>query len=182
MLIYGMSTEAFSRLAPLHILGDVGLPTRFAETTWFGLIQAGAFLGGAIVTWLTSRTTALENPQIILRTLLILTTVMMLATLTFALVSVFWLALIALWMARWVRIAIGPLMVARMNRGLDPDVRATVLSMLGQAEAVGEVCGGPLLGVVGALHAVRTALASAAVVLLPALLLLRRNRLTAIPT
>jgi hypothetical protein len=48
-------------------------------------------------------------------------------------------------------------------------VRATVLSMLGQAEALGEVCGGPLLGLVGTLYTMRTALVGAAVVLLPAL-------------
>jgi predicted MFS family arabinose efflux permease len=105
------------------------------------------------------------------QTLLALTVVMMLATLTFALAGVFWLALIALWMARWMRVAIGPLVVAWMNRGLAPYVRATVLSMLGQAEALGEVCGGPLLGLVGTLHTVRTALVCAALVLLPALLL-----------
>ena len=58
-----------------------------------------------------------------------------------------------------------------MNRGLAPNVRATLLSLLGQAEALGEVCGGPLLGLVGKLYTVRTALAWAAVVLVPAVLL-----------
>ena len=54
------------------------------------------------------------------------------------------------------------------SRGLPPGVRATVLSMLGQAEAFGEVCGGPLLGLVGSLRSVRAALLGAALVLLPA--------------
>ncbi len=62
-----------------------------------------------------------------------------------------------------------PLVVAWANRGLAPGARATVLSMLGQAEALGEVCGGPLLGLVGTLHTVRTALVGATMVLLPAL-------------
>ena len=67
------------------------------------------------------------------------------------------------------RVAIRPLAVAWVNRELAPGMRATVLSMLGQAEALGEVCGGPLLGLVGTLHTVRAALTGAAVVLLPAL-------------
>ena len=50
-----------------------------------------------------------------------------------------------------------------------PLVRATVLSTLGQAEALGEICGGPLLGFIGTLHTVRIALVGAAVVLFPAL-------------
>jgi len=94
---------------------------------------------------------------------------MLLATLSFALAGVFWGALIALWMTRWMRIAMRPLVIAWANRGLAPGARATVLSMFSQAEALGEVCGGPLLGLVGTLHTVRTALVGAALVLLPTL-------------
>lgn len=168
MLVYGMSGEAFGRLAPLHILDDIGLPATFAETTWFGILQAGSFLGAAVITWLASGAKAVQNPRRIVQALVVLTAVMLLATLTFALASAFWLALIAFWAARWVRIAAAPLMVARINRGLAPGVRATVLSMLGQAGALGEVCGGPVLGLVGTLRSVRTALLGAALVLLPA--------------
>jgi DHA3 family tetracycline resistance protein-like MFS transporter len=167
-LVFGMSGEAFGRLSPLHILDDIGLPATLAETTWFGILQAGAFLGAAMVTWLASRSKAIHDPRRLVRLLLLLTAVMAAATLTFALTSTFWLALIAFWVARWVRIAVEPLMVALMNRGLPSDVRATVLSMLGQAEAFGEVCGGPMLGLVATLRTVRAALVGAAVILLPA--------------
>jgi len=44
MLVYGMSGEAFGRLAPLHIIDDIGLPGSFDETTWFGILHAGSFL------------------------------------------------------------------------------------------------------------------------------------------
>ena len=174
MLVYGMSGEAFGRLAPLHILDTIGLPGILAETTWFGILHAGSFLGAAVITELTGRAGAVQNPRLLVKILVVLTAVMMLATLIFAVASAFWLALIAFWAARWVRFAVEPLMVARMNRGLPPGVRATVLSMLGQAEAVGEVCGGPFLGLVGTLRTVRTALVGAAVVLLPAFPLYRR--------
>ncbi len=169
--LYGMSSEAMSRLALLHLLTTLGLSSGFAEATWFGILQAGAFLGGAVVTWLISQTTALRTPRRVVQCLMMLTVVMLLATLLFALVGVLWLAFIAFWMLRWMRIAMQPLMVAWVNRGLAPGARATVLSMLGQAEALGEVCGGPLLGLVGTLYTVRTALGGAAVVLLPGLLL-----------
>jgi len=109
------------------------------------------------------------NPQRIVQILLAFTIVMLLATLLFALAGIFWLALLAVWMTRWMRIAMRPLVVAWANRGLAPGARATVLSMFSQAEALGEVCGGPLLGLVGTLHTVRTALLGAPMVLLPAL-------------
>jgi DHA3 family tetracycline resistance protein-like MFS transporter len=168
-VLYGMSSEAVSRLTPLYLLATLGLPGGFADATWFGILQAGSSLGGAVVTWGLSQTTALHHPQRIVQLLLALTIVMLLATLLFALAGVFWLALLAVWMTRWMRIAMRPLVVAWANRGLAPSARATMLSMLSQAEALGEVCGGPLLGLVGTLHTVRTALVGAAVVLLPAL-------------
>jgi DHA3 family tetracycline resistance protein-like MFS transporter len=168
-VLYGMSSEALSRLTPLHLLDEIGLSSRFTEATWFGLLHAGASLGGAVVTWLLSQTTALRHPRRIVQLLLALTTVMLLATLLFALADALWLALSAVWITRWMRIAARPLVVAWVNRGLAPGVRATVLSMLGQAEALGEICGGPLLGLVGTLYTVHTALVGAAVVLLPAL-------------
>ena len=142
--------------------------------------RAPQWLGGAVVTWGFSQTTALHNPQRIVQHLLAFTVVMLLATLLFALAGIFWLALLAVWMTRWMRIAMRPLVVAWANRGLAPGARATVLSMLSQAEALGEVCGGPLLGLVGTRQTVCTALVGAAMVLLPALPLygqaLRRSK------
>lgn len=119
-VIYGMSSEALSRLAPLHLLDTLGLPSRFAEATWFGILQAGSSLGGAVVTWRISQRAELHNSQRIVQLLLALTAVMLLATLIFALAGVFWLALMAVWMTRWMRIAMRPLVVAWVNRGLAP--------------------------------------------------------------
>jgi DHA3 family tetracycline resistance protein-like MFS transporter len=166
--VVGMSGEAVGRLSPLHLLEGVGLPPAFAETTWFGIFQAGSFLGAAVITWLVDRSAALDDPRRIVRLLLVLTAAMSVATLTFALASTFWTAVFAFWAARWVRIVVEPLILALINRGVPPSVRATVLSMEGQAEAFGEVCGGPALGLLGTLRTVRTALVGAALILLPA--------------
>ena len=47
-----------------------------------------------------------------------------------------------------------PLMMAWMNQRLDPDVRATILSMTGQAEAVGQVTGSMVIGVLANIFSV----------------------------
>ena len=170
-LLFGMSGEGLGRLAPLHFLNTVGLPDRFSETTWFGLINGGAFLGGAMVTALAGHAARDGDERRLTQVLLGLTTLMMVATFLFAVAPGFWLALFGFWTARWVRIAMNPLLIARVNRGLSPGVRATVLSMLGQAGAVGEVCSGPILGLVGLVRGVRAALTASAGVLLPAVVL-----------
>jgi hypothetical protein len=60
-----------------------------------------------------------------------------------------------------------------VNRGLESKTRATVLSMVGQSDALGQTVGGPVLGILGSLTTVRVALVGVAVLLLPTLPLFR---------
>ena len=53
-------------------------------------------------------------------------------------------------------------------------MRATVLSMSGQVDAIGQVVAGPALGIVGNLISVRAAISAAALVLSPVLFLYNR--------
>ena len=102
-------------------------------------------------------------------TLLLLIAVLTLASFVFALAHALWLALAAMWIVNWARVAIHPLTLIWINRGLEPSSRATVLSMLGQGDALGQVAGGPALGGLGALSGVRAALLGAGVLTAPAL-------------
>ena len=73
------------------------------------------------------------------------------------------------------RTLISPVYQAWVNQKLDPSVRATVLSMSGQVDAIGQVAGGPALGAIGNLISVRAAIAAAALVLSPVLFLYNRT-------
>jgi DHA3 family tetracycline resistance protein-like MFS transporter len=65
---------------------------------------------------------------------------------------------------------LSPLYNAWLNRQItDSSVRATVLSISGQANAVGQATGGPVLGAVGNGFGIPAALAGGALFLLPAL-------------
>ena len=68
---------------------------------------------------------------------------------------------------------IGPLYTAWVNRRLDSRVRATVLSMSSQVDAIGQIAGGPILGAVGNLS-VRAAITLSGLVLSPVLALFGR--------
>jgi hypothetical protein len=68
----------------------------------------------------------------------------------------------------------GPLFTAWINQGLDPATRATINSMGGQADAVGQAMAGPVVGGVGRAVSVPWALTLAGLLRLPILFLYLR--------
>ena len=94
--------------------------------------------------------------------------------LAFALAPSFAFAIGTFWFASLVRKLGEPLYLTWLNQGLDPKVRATVISMGSQANALGQIVGGPVIGAVGTLAGIRAALAVAGLILSPALALYGR--------
>ena len=88
--------------------------------------------------------------------------------------GVFGLALAALWIRTVAGVVAAPVSAAWMNRQLEPGVRATVLSMESQTNAIGQVAGGPILGWVGSAVSIRAALLASAAVLSPVVVLYAR--------
>ncbi len=70
------------------------------------------------------------------------------------------------------RNVIEPLYTAWVNQSLDSQVRATVLSMSSQVDAIGQIAGGPVVGLVGNLISVPAAIVTSALSLTPVLPLL----------
>ena len=98
------------------------------------------------------------------------TALVIVAQLGFALTSSAAVALVSLLAVYLIRLTVGPLWSIWLNQQItDSSVRATVLSMTGQADAVGQAAGGPVLGVIGNVWGIRAALATGALVLTPAL-------------
>jgi DHA3 family tetracycline resistance protein-like MFS transporter len=96
---------------------------------------------------------------------------MLTGVLAFGLATSFAVAVAAMFGAGAFRTVHVPLYDAWLNRGLDPATRATTLSMAGQADALGQLTGGPLLGAIGAVAGIPAALVAGTVFLLPAALL-----------
>jgi DHA3 family tetracycline resistance protein-like MFS transporter len=99
--------------------------------------------------------------------------VMMLA---FALTGQFYLAVLAMVSFNGMRAVTFPLTRTWVNQQIDSKVRATVLSMTGQIDALGELSGGPILGAIGSLRSLRAALLTSAMVLAPTVPLYQRIR------
>jgi MFS transporter, DHA3 family, tetracycline resistance protein len=173
----GMWSESYDRLWQAHVIRDVGLPSvgGFEPIVWFGLFAlVGMLLAIAIAEPLGRR---LEDvgPEALARTLFRLTVVLFVSSLVFALAGALWLAMLASFTLFLARNLAMPIFMSWLNRSIaESSVRATVISITNQADAVGQWTGGPALGAVGSFFGIRAALVAGAAVLLPALGLYRR--------
>ena len=173
----GMSTEALDRLWEAHFIRDIGLPAIFSldPVVWFVLftlpmLPLGYFGAGFLV----KRFEGADAPRLV-RLLIALTTVMMAGQIAFGLVGGIAAAYLSLLVYRVARTLTYPLEMTWLNRQIaDSSVRATVISITGQADAIGQTGGGPVLGVVGNVWGIRVAIAAGALILAPALALYGR--------
>ncbi|HYI24463.1 MAG TPA: MFS transporter [Thermomicrobiales bacterium] len=177
-LIVGLASEAFDRLHTPSIIARFDFPTVFgtdSPVVWFGLSSVVGTLLGLAASEIFKR----KNPEALgvgtpARLLAILTGIEIAGVVVFALAGSLWIAFAMLWLRGVTGTLIGPVQGAWLNRNLDSATRATVLSMTGQANAIGQVVGGPALGWVGSAVSVRAALLGSALVLTPILALYAR--------
>jgi DHA3 family tetracycline resistance protein-like MFS transporter len=168
----GMSSEAFDRLKEAHFLRDVGLPAvgQLDPVVWFGIFWlVGMAFGFVGTSWLLRRFET-GGRKLVTKALMTLTAMELVAMLVFALTGSTWLAIAALLGVFFSRDLAGPLYTIWLNEQItDSSVRATVLSISGQADAVGQAGGGPVLGAIGNVWGIPTALAAGAAAIAPAL-------------
>jgi DHA3 family tetracycline resistance protein-like MFS transporter len=168
-----MSAEGFDRLNPKQFLDVVGLPSvgGLEPVVWFGVIGAGGLVLSYLAASIVARSLDVSSPAVAARLLLALDALTMAGMLAFALAGSFAFALGTFWFATLVRRVAEPVYLTWINEGLDPSVRATVISMSSQSGAMGEASAGPVIGAIGNLYGVRPALTITAIVLSPTLLL-----------
>ncbi len=85
----------------------------------------------------------------------------------FALAGNFYLAMAMFWCASICRRANSPLYTTWITRNSDPRMRATIISMLGQVDAIGQIAGGPAVGLIGSIVSLRAALLATCAILSP---------------
>jgi MFS transporter, DHA3 family, tetracycline resistance protein len=176
-LFLGMSSEAFDRLKEAHFLRDVGLPAvgQLGPVVWFGSFWlAGMILNIAATGALIGRVER-GGRCVVARYLLAFTALELTAMLLFALTGSTWLAIGGLLGVFFARNMASPLYDTWLTEQItDSSVRATVFSITGQANAVGQAAGGPVLGVLGNVWGIRAALTAGALAIGPALALYGR--------
>jgi DHA3 family tetracycline resistance protein-like MFS transporter len=168
----GMWSESYDRLWQAHVIRDIGLPSvgNLQPVVWFGLFGVvGLLLAIAVARPLGRRLADVPREELA-RTLLRRDVVLVGSSLVFAFAGSLWLAMLGSYALFLARNVAGPIFSAWLNRSIEESsVRATVISITNQADAVGQWTGGPLLGAVGNVFGIRAALAAGAACLLPAL-------------
>jgi DHA3 family tetracycline resistance protein-like MFS transporter len=171
-----LASEGHDRLWEAHLLRYFQLPTigDLDAVVWFGVINAGFMVGSVLGTEVVRRRLDVTDNAAVSRALLLFAAVEVAALLVFALAGSFAVAAVAYVCAQSFRRMNGPVFTGWVNRHLDPRYRATVLSMGGQVDALGQLIGGPLVGVVATAASLRAGMVASAALLLPSLPLLVR--------
>lgn len=171
--ILGAASEGFDRLWEAHILTNFALPTvgELGPVTWFGLINAGGLLLPIAAVHIVRRMNTSDD-RVLARMLLVLQLLRAGAIGVLALTSQLGVAIVARWTTQGLESVSAPLLDAWLARNSPSSVRATVFSAIGQSDALGQVLGGPGIGVVGTLLSLRAAILASAMLLLPGVWLL----------
>lgn len=179
-LLIGLYSEAWDRLARPFLLENFTFPNlagfEMDAIAWFGLLNAAVLLLSLLANEIAKRVVDTSQSQQLLRALQWIFAGMVIAILVFALSGNFFLAIGALLAFDVLRGLSFPLSNAWLNQQIDSKLRATLLSMTGQLDALGQLSGGPVLGWIGRLRSLRTAILASALVLSPVSLLYGRIR------
>ena len=173
----GASSEGFDRLWEAHFLAAFVFPDlgTLEPVVWFGILEAGALLLGIAAVQTLTRLD-LTDDRVLARYGLVAHGGWLMAVCVFGLATEFWLAVLAFWTARVMKSLGQPLTGTWVTRSIPAQVRATVLSTFGQGDALGQMVGGPAIGLIGTWHSLRAAIVATGLLHAPTLLLLTRAR------
>jgi DHA3 family tetracycline resistance protein-like MFS transporter len=184
-LFAGASTEGMDRLWEAHFLQNFAFPggASLQPIVWFGLMNIGLLFLGVIGTRILEKRVDTNNRNVVARVLMAFTVLEIASLLWFALAGDFAMALLAFWGMNLFRGIAGPLFRTWLTQSIEPRVRSTVLSMVGQSDAIGQMAVGPVIGWIGTAGSIRAALMFSAVLLAPVmpLVAMARNRVVSEP-
>ena len=168
-LFAGAGAVALDRLPEAHVLRDVGVPSSINPVVAFGAVAGVTMLFAffavrPVIGWVDR-----GGVSVVARLLVFFTSATVVAQIAFALGIGFAFVMGAWLVALVTRSLVRPLYTTWLNRQItDSSVRATVLSISGQATGIGQATGGPAIGVVGNVFGIPAALVAGALTGLPA--------------
>jgi DHA3 family tetracycline resistance protein-like MFS transporter len=169
---YGLYSEGLDRLWSAHLLQDFAIPwiEVLQPLVWFGIIRAVQQVISLVATEVARRRVYKRRSAPIAQVLRFNAAWIVVALAAFGLTRAFWLALVLYWSVQVLRSVNGPLQNAWLNQRIDDSqIRATMFSVSSQVDAIGQISGGPLVGVIGNSISVRAALIASALMLSPVL-------------
>ena len=171
-VLYAVASEVLDRLTTPFLLDTITLPSLgpLDPVAWFGLM-AFVSIGLSVIVLEVIRRLDTTDDRAIATTLLVVNIIFIAAVVAFAAATNLAFALAMLWLRNPMRRANEPILEAWQNRVIPSRVRATVLSINGQFDAIGQIVGGPLLGALAIASSLRVSFLAAALVMAPVLLI-----------
>ncbi len=167
----GAASEPFDRLWQAKYLKEVHFPSfgGWSDLTWFGILNVTSLvLGIGLSTLARRRVKAITSERTLTRIVASLMAVQVLGLVVFGLAGGFLFATIGYLLYSRSRSLQQPFYGAWIIPMIEPDVRATALSAMGQADAIGQVVGGPAIGAIGTAVSLQAALLTGAALQAPA--------------
>lgn len=172
-LFYGLSSEGYDRLSNAHFLQDTTLPKlgNLSSVTWFGIFGILGMILSFIVMHFMAKNLKNEDNRKNGKLLLCINILYISSMLIFALTRNFSLMLIAYLATNTFRIINEPIFSAWLNGHIDDNSRATVLSINGQMNSLGQILGGPIIGIIATNISVSMGIACTSLLVTPVLVL-----------
>ena len=175
-LFYGLYSEGFDRLGVKLLLDNFQLPVLFGSNhvAFFVALEVmGTILYIFIMRFVEKRIDT-SSPSAIGRAMFLVTGLITVAIAGFAFSPTLALAVLSMLTVNILRGLSGPLQSTWINQKLDSKVRATIHSMFGQVDAIGQITSGPTVGLIANVLSVKLAVALSGLLLSPALFFVRR--------
>ena len=172
-LFYGLSSEGYDRLSNAHFLQDTTLPKlgNLSSVTWFGIFGILGMILSFIVMHFMAKNLKNEDNRKNGKLLLCINILYISSMLIFALTRNFSLMLIAYLATNTFRIINKPIFSAWLNGHIDDNSRATVLSINGQMNSLGQILGGPIIGIIATNISVSIGIVCTSLLVAPVLVL-----------
>jgi len=174
LLFGGLYNEGFDRLWPFRFLKDFTLPAikKIDPLYWFAIISAGAFIINMLFLEIVKRKIISRNPVFILWAMFCINLLLAAGIFAFAMAGNLFLALSAYWVTYTMRSSNSLLTGIIINKEItDSTIKATVFSIKGQVDQLGQLVGGPIIGFIAAKYSVSMGLLSSCFIILPILFL-----------
>jgi MFS family permease len=172
-LFAGMSSEGFDRLSQPFLLPFLhGAPAEsMSGALIFGGLAMVAAVGSIVVAGVAGRRLDALHPRRTGRVLALLETLTAAGMIWFGFTGRLWLAIGLYLVVRLLRDGAGPILTVWLVSATSPGSRATVFSIQAQADALGQIVGGPPVGLVGQRRSIGAGISAAGLFLLPAVVL-----------
>ena len=138
-----MHTEGFDRLWEAHLLKNFTFPEigTLEPVIWFGVINIGSNIIQIIGTEIARRWLDTSSQLAVPRALFFINALLVASLVAFGLVGNFALVIVMYWSIRLFRSLDQTISTIWINQHVDSRVRATIFSMMGQADACGQAVG-----------------------------------------